>query len=290
MSTLRGLSMVGATGGCDGSRRANSGQLLGLLGVLAGAALVACSPTIHTVRPIDFPSAIDLTGTPLAAETYEGADLLHLRYILEDRQAEAYARMSPEERREMLRLVWAALDPTPTTPRDERKEAHYRRLACVRENFRIRDEPGWDLRGELLLRYGSPQVREIIQPDVVPGFGLVPPREVWIYSWLGMTFRLADALLGDNFQEDAGRAHSSRPDIAYGSDPVDAPSGAVSTDVGGARRQPRPAGCRKCKGRERAPCTREPTRSCSTTGAISSTTSSTRSTLPVRSRAERRSR
>jgi GWxTD domain-containing protein len=183
------------------------------------------------VGPSGFAEAIDLGGTEPAAETYEDADLLHLQYVLDAKASSAYPKLSAAERQEILRLVWASLDPTPTTERNERKLAHYQRLAYAREHFAIPQDPGWDRRGELLLRYGPPQVRQIIAPDIVPVFGFVPAKEVWGYPWLGMSFRMADAMLRGDFQEDAGRTHSSRPDFAYGTGSLDAGTSSSLADV-----------------------------------------------------------
>jgi GWxTD domain-containing protein len=101
----------------------------------------------------------------------------------------------------MMRVVWAELDPTPTTELNERKLQHYRRLAFALSEFAIDREPGWDRRGELLLRYGPPDQRREIPADVLEGVGVVPPQEIWVYARLGQAYKLQDSRLQNDFRD-----------------------------------------------------------------------------------------
>jgi GWxTD domain-containing protein len=149
-----------------------------------------------TYRP-----AIDLGPAPTAPEVYDDQALVHLQYVLtEERQAE-YLQVSEADRAEWMRVVWGALDPTPTTEINERRVEHFRRLAYVQQRFAIDEPPGWDKRGELLLRYGTPDARREIPADIIEGLGLVPPKEVWVYYWLGQAYRLEDPRFQGNFQD-----------------------------------------------------------------------------------------
>lgn len=156
---------------------------------------------------------VDLSAVTPAPETYGDGELSHLQYVLDEQQQEEFLALPMEERPEYLRIAWAALDPTPTTELNERKQDHYRRLAYARERFARDENPGWDKRGELLLRYGPPDVRQEIPGDVVPGLGLVPPREVWIYNWLGQAYQLEDARFQGNFQDALATRRTSRTDV-----------------------------------------------------------------------------
>jgi GWxTD domain-containing protein len=160
------------------------------------------------------PPTVDLAGVVPVEESWDEADLLHLQYVLDDSRQREFLERPPGERPELLRVAWAELDPTPTTALNERRFEHYRRLAYVREHFAIPDEPGWDRRGELLLRYGPPDERREIPGDVVVGAGLVPPKEVWVYGWLGAAFELEDVRLQGNFQDAFTRRGTSRVDVA----------------------------------------------------------------------------
>ncbi|MGH2571520.1 MAG: GWxTD domain-containing protein [bacterium] len=136
-----------------------------------------------------------------APEVYDDHALRHLRHVLTDEQQATYVTASADGRAELMRVVWGSLDPTPTTEANERRLEHLRRLAYAREHFAIDEPPGWDQRGELLLRYGTPDQRREIPPDVQEGLGLVPGREVWVYYWLGQAYRLEDPRFQGNFQD-----------------------------------------------------------------------------------------
>jgi GWxTD domain-containing protein len=157
--------------------------------------------------------AIDLTSTVPAPETFDDVDLEHLRWALTGEEQEVFLALPVPEREEFMRVRWAALDPTPTTPENERRREHYQRLAYAREHFARDEPPGWDRRGELLLRYGAPDQRREISGDVIPGLGLVPPKEIWIYTWLRLAFELEDAMFQGDFQDAHGRRQTTREDI-----------------------------------------------------------------------------
>jgi GWxTD domain-containing protein len=168
--------------------------------------------------------AIDLEAVRPAPETYEDDDLAHLRVLLTEDEIARWATLDPPARAAWFRSVWGRVDASPTTPENERKEEHYRRLAYVRAHFAIERDPGWDRRGELLLRYGSPQQRTVIGGQVKMYVGLIPPQEIWVYSWLDQAFQMEDALLHDDFQESwGGERISSRPDATKtsGGEPID---------------------------------------------------------------------
>lgn len=160
-------------------------------------------------------SYIDLEIAP-ATPSYGDADLHHLRYVLDDEQWTFVTALPEGARANYLRQVWAEIDPTPTTLFNERQDAHYRRLAYVRANFAIEEEPGFDRRGELLFRYGVPDERRLISADIVEGRGLQPPREIWVYHWLEQAYELEDPRIQGNFQDyyDAGRWSREAGDAA----------------------------------------------------------------------------
>ncbi len=175
----------------------------------AGFALLAgCSAGGVVHGPV-----LDLAGAPPTPETYRDEDAEHLRWVIAPDELDRYPSLDEAAREEMVQLRWAALDPTPTTPENERKTEHFRRLAFTREFFARERPPGWDERGELLLRYGVPDIREEFSADVMPGRGLVPPREVWVYHWLGQAYELQDAQFRGDFQDAFRRRESTRTDL-----------------------------------------------------------------------------
>jgi GWxTD domain-containing protein len=163
-------------------------------------------------------AAFDLSAVTPAVETYEEADLEHLRFLLTDEEQDRYLEMSSEARRAWMHREWARRDPTPTTPENERKLEHYRRIAFAREHFTIEKEPGWDRRGELLIRYGVPDRRIEEFGEVVEVVGLVPPRETWIYWTRERAFQLEDPRFTGHFVEafdlDPERVRMSARDVA----------------------------------------------------------------------------
>ncbi len=174
-----------------------------------------CGGSTRTFTASHLPVAIDLSTQVAAPETYEFEDLAHLRIFLTESEIARYSLLSPEDRRETFRTVWASLDPTPTTERNERKEEHYRRLAYARRYFAREGSPPWDKRGELMIRYGSPRARVTFPSTIEYGL-VIPPREIWEYTWPEMAFELADLLVKGDFQDTFQFMESSRPDAGHG--------------------------------------------------------------------------
>tara|TARA_Y100000588_G_scaffold375711_1_gene452430 strand:- start:5210 stop:7927 length:2718 start_codon:yes stop_codon:yes gene_type:complete len=72
---------------------------------------------------------------------------------------EIAAIYSSGERNRALRRFWALQDPTPTTPVNERRVEHYRRVSHARRHFSDGADEftdiGWDRRGDLYVRFGA---------------------------------------------------------------------------------------------------------------------------------------
>lgn len=198
------------TGEAGRGRRIGPAVVL-LAGALAIAGLASCGGGTVGGRP-----TVDLDGVVPAEETTEDQALVHLAYILTEDQQVEFRSLPAEHRAEWLRIRWAELDPTPTTPANERRIAHYKRLAYAREHFGRDREPGWDARGDLLLRYGPPDERREIPGDVVVGVGLVPPKEIWVYRWLDAAFELEDARFQGDFVNGIADRRTNRPDVEIG--------------------------------------------------------------------------
>lgn len=182
---------------------------------LAGGAVVlvvgASCPAAHGTEPW---LEIDLSTVQPAPESFADSELGHLEWVLTPDEQAAWRAGGEAERRELMRVVWARLDPMPVTPESERKGAHYRRLAWVRGHFAMPAPPGWDDRGELLLRYGPPDSRTASHGDG----SRVPPSETWIYARLGLAFRLEDYHLDDRYRLTNDSHVSSRGDLRFEGD------------------------------------------------------------------------
>jgi len=120
-----------------------------------------------------------------------------LRYVAREREVRAMnAAGTPEERLRLFRAFWDARDPSPGTPRNERMEEYYYRVAYANERYsRLRDA-GWSTdRGEVYIRFGEPD-----EVEVHPfNFG-TRPYQVWTYYRSGRRFIFVDETGGGDYQ------------------------------------------------------------------------------------------
>ncbi|MBN1165157.1 MAG: GWxTD domain-containing protein [Candidatus Krumholzibacteriota bacterium] len=109
-----------------------------------------------------------------------------LQYELNQYQKKQYLSLpSEEERKKWMDLYWIEHDPTPATEENERRHEHVLRIKLARKLFGLKKAPGWDRRGEVLIRYGMPSTRSIVPADI--GFyRMIPPGELWYYSSIDM--------------------------------------------------------------------------------------------------------
>lgn len=115
-------------------------------------------------------------GAPMRA-VYDG-----LQYFLSGSLRAAFAGLSSDAlRTEFVRRYWALRDPTPTTPENERRDEHERRVEYARSNFAMPHRPYWDARGEFYIRFGAPAAIYDEPGHVRVGLGYVPRRETWMY-------------------------------------------------------------------------------------------------------------
>ncbi len=82
---------------------------------------------------------------------------------------------------EWERRFWRLRDPTPTTPENERRAEHDRRLDTARRDFISKEPPGWDARGTVMIQFGAPDSIVEDGADVRQGLGYVPARQDWLY-------------------------------------------------------------------------------------------------------------
>jgi GWxTD domain-containing protein len=116
-------------------------------------------------------------------KNYEG-----LRYLLNDFQKKHYLSLpTREERDDWLRRFWLMLDPTPASRKNERRIEHEERIEIARERYGIERFPGFDHRGETLIRFGEPDLIADIPAQLIDAetqmeqFDLKMPGEVWHY-------------------------------------------------------------------------------------------------------------
>src|SRR6266566_4229673 len=124
---------------------------------------------------------------------------LPLVYLMTTDEQGAYTGLTVEGKRRWLRLFWQKRDPTPGTPRNERQEDFYGRIADANRRFReggAAQIPGWRTdRGRIFIKYGPPD-------DVLsrPQAGNTRPFEVWKYSRVrALTYVFLDQTLFGNY-------------------------------------------------------------------------------------------
>jgi len=162
------------------------GSCVGLLLVLAG---VTCGPDIRELNlavreglpyrpPIVHPAFPD-DGAPDSLRLALQATWNDLEALLSPADLEALGRLKSWAALDGWQSAfWAQRDPVPTTPENERRLEHVRRLAEARRRFASPKPPYYDARGRLLVLGGEPDGALIGEADVSEE-GYQPPVEVW---------------------------------------------------------------------------------------------------------------
>lgn len=84
-------------------------------------------------------------------------------YIITDKEREAFLTLETvDERERFIEAFWYRRDPDPTTPQNEFKDEHYRRLDYANEKFsRQTTRAGWETdQGRIYITLGEPQRRQ----------------------------------------------------------------------------------------------------------------------------------
>jgi GWxTD domain-containing protein len=132
------------------------------------------------------------TGLIKKLEPEERLTYFGLQYLMNRYQERQYLSLpTPRERAEWVDRFWIDRDPTPATEANERRMEHEKRVALARKLFGMKKAPGWDRRGEVLIRYGLPSEREKTA-GTVDFHTMTPPGEVWYYRTLDMMIHFQD--------------------------------------------------------------------------------------------------
>jgi len=154
-----------------------------LLSAIAVAFLLLVVPAPARGMKDSFPGEIALLKKLAPEERYS---YFAAQYFMNKYQRKAYLSLPTAElRAEWFERFWIGIDPTPATPENERKEEHEKRAALARKLFGMPKAPGWDRRGETLIRYGLPGNRTQTW-GTVSFSGLSAPGEIWYYESLDM--------------------------------------------------------------------------------------------------------
>ncbi len=115
--------------------------------------------------------------------------------LLDDDEKKAYNLVTDYRDKLLWReRYWREHDPTPTTPRNERREEHYRRIRYARQWFAgyAANRIGVDDRGVVYIRYGEPDSRYR-----QAGTGPIRSNESWAYNiGPGLLFEFVEMVSG----------------------------------------------------------------------------------------------
>jgi len=147
------------------------------------AAIILIFSAANIIIAEDFKGEDDLIKSlsPFEKDIYYG-----LQYLLNKYQKQQFLSIEGAINRTVWRKkFWLYKDPTPTTKKNERKIEHEARVTLSKKLFGMEKPPGWDKRGETLIRFGMPASRTKIPGDI--GFyKMTPPGEIWYYKKLDM--------------------------------------------------------------------------------------------------------
>ncbi|MDZ7860887.1 MAG: GWxTD domain-containing protein [Candidatus Krumholzibacteriota bacterium] len=151
--------------------------------IIAAAVILLSILTSNTAAAEDFDGENKLIErlAPFEKKIYYG-----LQYLFNKYQKKEFLSMeSVAGRTKWRKKFWIYKDPTPTTEKNERKIEHEARVKLAGKLFGMEKPPGWDKRGETLIRFGMPSSRTKV-PGEVGFYRMTPPGEIWYYKKLDM--------------------------------------------------------------------------------------------------------
>lgn len=160
--------------------------------LLLGMVIILCitPDTATSYNTVQYFDEMDMYGR---LDKYERRRYEGLRYLMSDFQKRQYlSSATREERDEWIVRFWKMIDPNPTTEKNERKIEHEERIEAARARYPKKDFPGWDRRGETLIRFGEPAWIKDVQAKLTQAesmtedFDLMMPGEIWHYPKLNM--------------------------------------------------------------------------------------------------------
>jgi GWxTD domain-containing protein len=160
----------------------------------------------------------EISTTDLAKlESRMQRQIASLQYLMNAHQLRQFFMLPTDEaRRQWIIRFWLSQDPTPTTPENEMRTEHYLRADIARAEYTTASWPGWDRRGEVLIRYGFPDYRGELESEVTPR-KVHPPGELWFYRRHEMIVQFADINLNGNYNyaiTPFGDSQDTSPELA----------------------------------------------------------------------------
>ena len=163
--------------------------------------LCAMVLTLSLVTPV-VACAMDLEEIALRTErmpTDLRLEIFATCYMLTDKEIDDFlAYQSASHFEHWMDKWWHDRDPVYTTTENEARTELRERIALARDRFRADDVPGWDQRGEVVIRYGVPSWRNALPSDVDHS-GIRRAGEIWYYRAQDMFVLFEDSFGNGRF-------------------------------------------------------------------------------------------
>lgn len=139
-----------------------------------------------------------------------------LQYLLNPYQLRQFFSLPTDSlRQRWIQSFWDTADPTPATPENEMRIEHEIRVDVASRMFANKQWPGWDRRGEIFIRYGSPDYRGKVHAEVTAR-KVHPPGELWFYRRHLMVIQFEDFNLNGRYDyaiKPLGLARDTDPEL-----------------------------------------------------------------------------
>ncbi|HEU4364974.1 MAG TPA: GWxTD domain-containing protein, partial [Candidatus Krumholzibacteria bacterium] len=182
------------------------------------AAMAATSLVVPDAQPARFKklSRKDVRERAESLSPLLAREVAAMQYHLSPGELAALLSRPENERCERwIEAWWRSRDPIYTSPANEARIEHERRVATAENYFGRGAWPGWDDRGEVFIRYGAPGSRSVVPADVVEPGIYVPAQEYWYYPEFDMFAHFSDPKGSGRFSIELERISlpvSERPD------------------------------------------------------------------------------
>ncbi len=133
---------------------------------------------MHTKQLPTVAGLLLFTASLAAADRYQQWADKEVAWIASKRELTEFAQLVDDAEKEaFIEQFWQRRDPTPTTPRNEFKEEHYRRLEYADQNFREGVSGRRTDRGRVYVLHGEPDRIDTMSPDRMTE----PDTQIWTY-------------------------------------------------------------------------------------------------------------
>ncbi|MCP4547966.1 MAG: GWxTD domain-containing protein [bacterium] len=129
---------------------------------------------------------------------------MHLSLIMSPEEHQSFVRITDKRELDLwLEEFWRVRDPSPTTPVNERREEHLRRLKLALDIYTSVDPPGFDHRGRDYIMFGPPDQVYFEPVDILTYVN--GNRLTWVWSDLMYMMTYEQHLTTSEYFEAAGK-------------------------------------------------------------------------------------